>query len=48
MARLGRVPMAGDRFGWEGFSFEVVDMGGHRVDKVLVTRDGGIIADGAP
>jgi putative hemolysin len=35
MARLGRVPAAGDRFEWEGFSFEVVDMDGHRVDKVL-------------
>ena len=38
MARLGRVPAAGDRFEWEGFSFEVVDMDGHRVDKVLVAR----------
>jgi putative hemolysin len=36
MARLGRVPAAGDRLEWEGFSFEVVDMDGHRVDKVLV------------
>jgi putative hemolysin len=26
----------GDRFEWEGFSFEVVDMDGNRVDKVLV------------
>lgn len=38
MARLERVPGAGDRFEWEGYSFEVVDMDGHRVDKVLVTR----------
>ncbi len=38
MARLGRVPAAGDRFEWEGLSFEVVDMDGHRVDKVLVAR----------
>jgi putative hemolysin len=36
MANLGRVPAPGDRFEWEGFSFEVVDMDGHRVDKVLV------------
>jgi putative hemolysin len=48
MSRLGRVPATGDRFGWEGFSFEVVDMDGHRVDKVLVTRDGGSIPDDAP
>lgn len=39
MSRLGRVPATGDRFGWEGFSFEVVDMDGRRVDKVLVTKD---------
>lgn len=38
MDRLGRVPVAGDYFGWDGFSFEVVDMDGHRVDKVLVTK----------
>jgi hypothetical protein len=38
MSHLGRVPAAGDRFDWREFSFEVVDMDGHRVDKVLVTR----------
>jgi putative hemolysin len=36
MAELGRLPDAGDRFDWEGFRFEVVDMDGHRVDKVLI------------
>jgi putative hemolysin len=41
MAHLGRVPAAGDRFEWEGFSFEVVDMDGNRVDKVLVARVAG-------
>jgi putative hemolysin len=38
MAYLGRVPVTGDRFGWQEFSFEVVDMDNRRVDKVLVTR----------
>ena len=38
MAHLGRVPAAGDRFEWEGFCFEVLDMDGNRVDKVLVAR----------
>lgn len=38
MARLGKVPVEGDRFEWGGFRFEVVDMDGRRVDKVLVTR----------
>jgi putative hemolysin len=37
MDTLGRVPTAGDQFEWEGYSFEVVDMDGRRVDKVLVT-----------
>jgi putative hemolysin len=36
--RLGRIPSAGDRFEWGGFSFEVLDMDGHRVDKVLVEK----------
>src|SRR5215207_10197082 len=35
MDALGRVPQEGDRFGWEGYSFEVVDMDDRRVDKVL-------------
>lgn len=49
MARLGRVPAGGDRFDWGGFSFEVVDMDGHRVDKVLVARAAGSSpADDAP
>ena len=38
MAHLGRVPRAADYFEWEGFRFEVVDMDGKRVDKVLVSR----------
>ncbi len=37
MARLGEVPSAGDRFEWGGFRFEVMDMDGRRVDKILVT-----------
>jgi putative hemolysin len=49
MAHLGRVPAAGDRFEWEGFSFEVVDMDGHRVDKLFVARaPGSAPADDAP
>jgi putative hemolysin len=37
MLNLGRVPQATDRFEWNGLSFEVMDMDGKRVDKVLVT-----------
>jgi CBS domain containing-hemolysin-like protein len=39
MAHLGRIPSTGDRFEWGGLQFEVVDMDGHRVDKVLVTPE---------
>jgi magnesium and cobalt exporter, CNNM family len=35
--QLGSVPTTGNHFAWGGFRFEVVDMDGHRVDKVLVT-----------
>lgn len=37
MMSLGRVPQASDHFEWNGLRFEVMDMDGHRVDKVLVT-----------
>ncbi len=36
MAFLGRIPKSGDHFDWIGFRFEVMDMDGHRVDKVLI------------
>lgn len=38
MARVSRVPQEGDRFEWQGYAFEVMDMDLRRVDKVLVTR----------
>lgn len=38
MKRLGRLPHEGNRFEFRGFSFEVVDMDGRRVDKLLVSR----------
>jgi putative hemolysin len=37
MGRIGRIPESGDHFEWGGLRFEVVDMDGRRVDKVLVT-----------
>lgn len=37
LARLGRVPAVGERFAWDGWQFEVVDMDGKRIDRVLVT-----------
>ena len=37
MWRLGRMPGAADHFEWSGVRFEVMDMDGRRVDKVLAT-----------
>jgi putative hemolysin len=39
--QLGRIPRAADHFEWEDLRFEVVDMDGRRVDKVLVTGGSG-------
>jgi putative hemolysin len=36
MLHLGRVPRVADRFDWGGLTFEVMDMDGKRVDKVMV------------
>ncbi len=38
MLLLGRLPRTTDRVDWQGWRFEVVDLDGKRVDKVLVTR----------
>ncbi|MCB0155205.1 MAG: HlyC/CorC family transporter, partial [Anaerolineae bacterium] len=35
--QLNTIPAVGQTFAWHTFSFEVVDMDGRRVDKVLVT-----------
>lgn len=37
MTSLGRLPQTSDHFEWNNLRFEVVDMDGRRVDKVLVT-----------
>jgi putative hemolysin len=34
---LERIPQSGDKMAWKGFDFEIMDMDGHRIDKVLVT-----------
>lgn len=48
MARLGRIPIAGDRFTWRARLFEVLDMDGRRVDKVLALRPDEGAAAGPP
>lgn len=37
MMSLGRVPQVADVFEWNAYTFEVIDMDGRRVDKVLVS-----------
>jgi len=33
---LERIPSTGDRLDWKGFALEIIDMDGHRIDKILV------------
>lgn len=37
MTKLGRIPVSGDKIELETFRFEVMDMDGNRVDKILAT-----------
>jgi putative hemolysin len=39
MSRIGTIPVAGQKFIWRGLTFEVMDMDGRRVDKVLVKAE---------
>ncbi len=38
MLLLGHIPITGDRVEWEDWCFEIVDMDGKRIDKVLASR----------
>jgi putative hemolysin len=38
MTSLGRIPRSADAVEWSDLRFEVMDMDGNRVDKVLVSR----------
>ena len=35
--RLGHIPREGEKFLWDRFEFEIIDMDRQRIDKVLVT-----------
>ena len=37
MAALGHIPQTGEVFEWHGIRFEVVDLDGARIDKLLIT-----------
>ena len=46
MMQLGRIPKTADRIEWAGWSLEIVDMDGKRIDKVLATYiDGDEVED---
>jgi putative hemolysin len=38
MAKIGSIPSESQHFEWKGLRFEVVDMDGMRVDKILVSQ----------
>lgn len=38
MSQLDNIPVSGQSFNWNGWHFEVMDMDGRRVDKILVDR----------
>jgi putative hemolysin len=39
MSQMGRIPLSGDSFQWEDLRIEVVDMDGHRVDKIMISSE---------
>jgi putative hemolysin len=48
LGALGRLPQVGDAAVAQGWRFEVVDMDGRRIDKVLVAPAGALLAPAAP
>jgi len=36
ISQLGHIPKEGEKITWHNYVFEIVDMDGHRVDKVLI------------
>lgn len=47
MHHLGHIPRSGERFETDGLRFEILDMDGNRVDKVLVAVVPPELQDGA-
>jgi putative hemolysin len=48
MMLLGRLPQTGDKADWGGWRFEIVDMDGKRIDKVLATPLGAPVRSDTP
>lgn len=41
LARLGRIPKAGDTLTWRDLKVEIMDMDGVRIDKILLSKNSG-------
>jgi putative hemolysin len=39
LSLLGRIPQPGEWMTWNGWRFEIMDMDGLRIDKVLVQQE---------
>jgi putative hemolysin len=37
LTNFGSIPKVGDHFNWRGLRFEIVDMDGNRIDRIIVT-----------
>ena len=37
LQELNHIPVTGEKFEWRGFSLEIIDMDGQRIDKLMVT-----------
>ena len=48
MMLLGRLPQTGDKADWGGWRFEIVDMDGKRIDKVLAAPLGAPVRSDPP
>jgi putative hemolysin len=42
----GKIPRTGEVFTWQDLQFEIVDMDGNRIDKVIISRRGEPLKDG--
>ncbi len=40
IAQFGRIPQIGEHFDWSGYRFEVIDLDGARIDKILIAKVG--------
>ena len=38
LEKIGNIPVVGDKVDWHHFTFEIIDMDGSRIDKVLITK----------